>query len=484
MDMVQAATLIVVWFACYRLCSRPRRRRDPLDRVVTRLGDVPMTMRHLMQGCLIVGGTGSGKTTTASRVLVDLLKQRATGAALFAVKRDVPDHLLKALRRAGRLGDVVPIGRGSIARCRINALWLAYRANHSVEAAVHLVDCLMEVAEGGAKGKGDGKDVFFRRSALNVVRFTLNILCPLGEEYVHFNNLGDVAKAAPEGEAYRKAVQAVALVYHALPPERQKDVNRAIAYFEGPWKQMAGETQSGILANISVLVECFGSYPLRELLTAPGTLVPEEAWEQGRIFLFTDPIQRYGHDAKILQCTWKFLLQGAVTRRDTKRCGNWFFTWQDEAAQLLLPDYDDEHQSSARSYLCAIVLLLQNLNQLYAGLGNKDRAESYISNLRNRVVMQGDARSVKDICGWFGEGLRMVPGGGDSKPYDPTDLWTHQPTQSGARFEYAPLVRPEDISGLRPGGPHGWAGAIVHRTGTPFRSGYNFAYVKLKQMFL
>lgn len=149
-----------------------------------------------------------------------------------------------------------------------------------------------------------------------------------------------------------------------------------------------------------------------------------------------------------------------------------------------MPDYDEQHQSSARSYLWANILLLQSLNQLYSGMGNRDRAESYISNLRNRVVMQCDARSVKDICGWFGEGLRAVPGGGESKGFDPTDLWSSDSPQSSVRFEYAPLVRPEDISGLKPGGPWGWAEAIVYRAGTLFKSGYNFAYVKMKQMFL
>lgn len=481
---LQALLSLATFLACYRLLGRLMREEDALDRVVTHFGTVPMRMRDLLQGCLIIGGTGSGKTTCAARILIDLLRVPTTGAALLAVKRDEPEHLGKCIRLANRQADVIRIGREHIAECRINALWLAYEPNRSVEAAVHLLDCLIEVAEGGSRGGGDGKDKFFRRSALNVCRFVLNILCPLGEQYVNFNNLGDVAKDAPHGAAYKGALAALTAGWAKLSPEQAKDANRARCYFEGPWADLANETKSGILANISVLVESFGSYPLRELLTTSGPLRPEWAWERGKVFLFCDSIQRYGQDARILQCAWKFLLQGALVRRDTRANDHWFLTWQDEGAQLILREYDEQFQSTARSYLCANVILLQNLNQIYHALGDKDAAASYVSNLRQRVVMQGDAASVKDICGWFGEGLRVVPGGGESKGFDPTDIWASDSPQSGARFEYAPLVKPEDISSLRPGGPHGWAGAIVYRAGTPFRSGCNFAFVKLKQLFL
>lgn len=241
-----------------------------------------------------------------------------TGCVLFAVKLDEPEHLWKAVCRAGRQADVVRIGRGHIAECRINALWLAYAANQSVESAVHPVDCLIEVAEGGGKGKSDGKDMFFRRSALNVCRHVLNILTPLGEDHGHFNNLSDLAKAAPDGDAYKHAKRLLLPLLPSLPPERQKDIRRAVTHFEEPWKTLADETESGILANISVLIEMFGSYPLRELLTESGTLRLDDPWLRRKVFLFTDSIQRYGQDARILQCTFKFLRHEAVARRDTR----------------------------------------------------------------------------------------------------------------------------------------------------------------------
>lgn len=298
---------------------------------------VRMSLQDLAQHVLVLGGTGEGKTRT---VLMPLLRQlltlrgvmrNANRGALSVYATDGKGVLWKDVRKlAEELGqgeDVVVIGANA------DAGEMGVDLLEGVEPQ-QVGDILRSVAR---QVGGSSRDSFWPDMASELVRNVATVA-----RAWQFTDSGMIYEQKSETSETPERVYSLTSIYLLimqpkllkealngieaariedaveLRPFATPDLDYAINYLTTAWEEMAKDTRSGIVANVTQLMSPFATnLELRKAFASGGAkklINIRDAWKQ--IVLVNVPSLEYGIAGRIVNVFLKTLLYTEARRRE------------------------------------------------------------------------------------------------------------------------------------------------------------------------
>ena len=166
----------------------PKRSPSPLDRTLLDLSPQdPWTIRNAIAGTLVLGETGSGKTTGSGREIALSFLNAGLGGLVLAAKGDEADIWTEYCQKTGRMDDLLIVRPDGFHR--MNFLEEELRASTALPggATLNIVALLLNALEvcnrigsgGGGGGSGNGGsdgDAFWRNSSRSLITNCVDLL--------------------------------------------------------------------------------------------------------------------------------------------------------------------------------------------------------------------------------------------------------------------------------------------------------------------
>lgn len=423
---------------CYQLgtSTGTLRARGDLSAPVPdqRLG---LDEESLFQHVLVFGGTGEGKTTALLKPMVrQLLAQPGYGLYVCDAKGVLWNDVLALTRQVRPDAQIVTIGTGP-EQCGVNLL----AGLTPTQVAGTLRSVMAQLSGGG------GGDSFWPDMAASVLRNVLSLARAYGATEAGLastarNGMAPYSlwwayQAILRQELITEAAQAVRDFFKAAPeklktlaegsPERaaflrlqhgitSKEVYDSMVYLESTWRDMAKETKSGIVANVTQLLDGFaGTRVLRERFacgSTQNTIAISEALK-GKIVLNALSSIEDGLPARIVSVLLKTSLYREARRRESayrlgtspvKPQSQPCIVLMDEIQELVTADVasglsDATFWNVARSTGVAGIFATQTVAALYQAIG-KEAATNFMQQARSKVFFRTEDRETVEYACW------------------------------------------------------------------------------------
>jgi type IV secretory pathway TraG/TraD family ATPase VirD4 len=458
------------------------------------------TIRDAVEGALIIGSTGSGKSSGPGSFIAKSMLAAGFGGLVLIAKKDEIATWHSYCRATGRLGDLLVFGSGE--PLRFDPLDFEMRrageGAGQVENLVNLLSTLMEVSDRGTSGGGGREDDGYWKKASRQMTRNMVELLALAKGSVTVPDLYRVAVTAPSSPDHIKSEQWRARCLAEADrkeksPEQRRDFEIVTDYFCLEWPALAEKTRSIILSTFTSLIDVMNRGLLRSLYCS-GTNVTPQVVEEGKIILVALPVKEFGDVGQIAQVLWKYAFQRSIERRDVGVNARPVFLFADEA-QSFVTSYDAQFQATSRAARVATVLLTQNVSNFEAALGGseKGRAETaaLFANLNTKLLLcNGDPVTNEWGAKLVGRSLQTFVNSNNSyqsRDWLATALGMGQPSQSsaGVTEAYEFELQPRAFSFLRTGGPDNGmlVDAVLFQNGRRFKAtGKNWMHVTFQQV--
>lgn len=477
----------------------------PLQSTVVSYSDYDHhTIGEDVANVLVLGGTGSGKTSAVARQLRLARLRLGYGMAFFVAKQSDVREILDLCSQAGRLGDVIPFGPDNPA-ARFNFLnYIASRAGDGdVEETVNTLMMCGEVLDRGMSGGGGGGEngKFFHTATKQMFRATVNPMRLAGEP-VSIGKIMKAIRTAPTSmdQVRSDGFRAESYLMHLLKkadecektPMQRRDLEYDLDYWLLEFPQMPDRTRGSIVSTVSGICDPLMRGNARELLCTDTTFEPDWLFDRGAILVNTMSTKEHGASGLLVQAIMKHTIQKAVEGRDVIQQPRPVSLDLDEF-QTLITSEDAKFAATCRSQRAGLFLLTQNLPTVYAALGAGDKAkqevDSILGNCATKIFCANSCAVTNqwsaDLLGrcrkWhvnannsYGEEdvTSLLFGGGSDR------------MSAGVSEVMEYDLEPAFFSqGLRTGGPPEWCvDTIVFRNGRKFRaSGKSWMQVTFSQ---
>lgn len=342
-------------------------------------------IRNAFEGTLILGGTGSGKTSGSGRAIAKGFLKAGFGGLVMCVKPEerADWQKLMASRDVNRADELLVF---SPKDDKCLSFLLFELASNPECFTLDLVRLLMIAIEGGSQR--DSQDRFWDdtmvqtlANAIDMIRlsdFCEELTVPL------ILKLIQTAPSSQEVfESYRctkKATSSEAPLFYkiresavqkcadrALTGPQREDLIHALHYFK-QWANMDPRTRSSILAVITSRLSSLDRSPFREMFSSQKTNVDPAESRKGKVIVLDLPVKSFGEAGRLSQVLFKTVWQRYVERPTYEnQNGSPVFLWADEA-QYFVTEYDLLFQQTARSSRVATVYLTQSIVNLRAAM--------------------------------------------------------------------------------------------------------------------
>lgn len=491
-----------------RKIRRPEGRCAVLDKPLLHWSPHdPWTVRDATQGTLILGATGSGKTTGSGQAIAKAMLTRGFGGLVLTAKADETDLWRRYCDETGRGQDLVVFGVDG--RHAFNFLDFERTRGGAgaglTENVVSLFSTVLEVAERGSGG-GDGRDdqSYWRRASRQLLRNAVDLALLSGAR-LSVPELYRLVISAPQSLdqvrseewrqrslLFKRLGEADARVKNA---RERGDFEIVADYWLVEFPSLSEKTRSVVVSTFTSMADVLNRGLLRELFSADTTITPQ-AVEDGKVIVIDLPVKEFAEVGQFAQVIWKYLFQRAIERRDVNAATRPVFLWADEA-QHFVTSYDQQFQTTCRAARVATVLLSQNVSNFYAALGGSEKgraeANSLFANLNTKILhANGDPVTNEWAASLIGRSLQHFASGNSGTSSDepwgsmPWMDWGRLNRSSNAGFSeaYEFEVQPAEFTRLATGGPDSdWkVGSVVFQNGKVFKStGKTWIPVKLQQ---
>jgi len=466
------------------------------------------TIGNSVNGILVTGMSGSGKTSGPSAAIAQAHLRAGFGGIFHAVKTDDTALALEWCRRTGRMQDVILFGPKHPARFNFLDYELC-RPGEGAGLTDNIVDLLLTVAEirdrktGNGNGGGGENAEYFANAKKQILRVTIDVLSrALGR--VSVPDIYRVITSAPTSRAefyspewrqgsfcYACMAEAVRRNAANAKDEFKSDLELAGAYWCAEFPQLSDRTRGSIVSSVTGAIDTLNRGYMRRLF-CEGTNFTPDALSEGKILIHTMSVHEFGEVGIMAQVVMKFAAQKAILRRDIERSPRPLFLHLDEF-QTLITSADSDFATTCRSKRASFVLLTQTLPTVYAALGGGDKAKQEISSLFSNLDLKiFCANSDPDTTKWAAELVGKV-----------RQFTIHASTQRGSADRMTSFLgsgsgqttagvtevwelelQPTEFSRLRTGGPDNQycVDTILHKTLSVFRStGRKWARVTFSQ---
>ena len=377
-----------------RLLPFRRSPAFPLGTPLLQLSPVDQwRLRHAVEGTVILGGTGAGKSSGSGRAIAHAFLKAGMGGLVLAAKPGERKLWERYCAECGRSRSLIVFDHRG--KRRFN--FLNYELRRGERLVTHnLVSLFMRIVDAAHGGQGgDTDNPFWRQACSELLSNAFAALyCAYG--HVSLTELMELIDSAPQNEAQvaEESWRDTSFCYRTLyalqhkPTQAMPEVDaRTIgSYFLKRWPRLADKTRTNIVATLTALIHPFLTGYLRELFCTTTSVVPEMTHE-GAILLIDLPVKEHSESGIIAQHIFKYLWQRATERRPDSDRTRPAFLWADEC-QFFISAYDAEFQSTARSSRACTVYLTQNLPTFYDRIGGKHpehTADSLLGNFQTKI---------------------------------------------------------------------------------------------------
>jgi len=476
---------------------RPKRPLDPwsLDAPLLSWSKSEVwTVGHSVQNTLVVGGTGSGKSTGSCRQIALAMLSAGYGGLVLCAKPGEAAQWRDYARATGREDDLIVVGPSESGRWRFNPFVFESRrrgpgAGH-VESLVALFSALLELTQrggGGGMAGGRGNDQYWVLACLQLVRNFVTLLV-LAEGELRIDSLYRAVVSAPTSldQACSDDWKRSSLCYKLLrqadsrpkSDAERRDLGLTADYLLLEYPALSDKTRSVIVSTFTSLIDCINRGVLHETFGGETTFTPD-ASADGRIIVCDLSVKEHGQVGQIANVLLKHCWQLAMERRNVLESPRPVFLFADEAQHFLVSG-DMMFLTTCRSAKVATILATQNLPNIYAalGAGEKGRAEgdSILGNLCTKVFHANTDPVTNQFASTIiGRTRHFMASGNTSTPENWVSRamgFREEGTSTAGFSETMDLeVEPSAFTRLRTGGPeHGWCvDGIVVQSGKVFR---------------
>ncbi|WP_169974030.1 type IV secretory system conjugative DNA transfer family protein [Tautonia rosea] len=450
----------------------------------------PWTIGDACEGTLVLGATGSGKSSGSGRALALAFLRAGFGGLVLTAKPDERAVWESYCREAGREGDLLAFGPGRPLRFNFIDHELRRRGVGAglTENIVNLLSTVLEVAERGGGGGGGREDEGYWRRAMRQLMRNLVDLLVLSGGGLSIPDLYRLVVSAPTspGQAVSPEWKRESFCYSCLKraderdktPGQRSDYEIVADYLMLEYPALSEKTRSVIVSTFTSMIDVLNRGILRELFCGETNVGPEVV-ESGKVLVIDLPVKEFAEVGAFAQVLWKYVFQRSIERRDAASSPRPAFFWADEA-QNFVTSYDMQFQTTARSSRVATVLLSQNLPNFYAALGGGERgkaeADSLLANLNTKIFhANGDPATNEWASSLVGRTRQFFLNGGNSyqagDPFGFPRLRPPPTVSAGMSESYEFDLQPSVFTSLRRGGyAHGGeVDGIVFQGGRRFR---------------
>jgi hypothetical protein len=431
------------------------------------------TMKNAFEGVLILGATGSGKTSGSGAAIAESFLRSGFGGLVLTVKEDEAESWRRLCAYCGREDDFISVSRGGSWKLNI----LAYEAQHPGRGgglSENLVAFCRNLLRISSRHQGaGGNEQFWEAASNHLLNATFDLFLLAGGE-ITFDRLASFVQNAPterlpsnEGEWLKVPVFGSILTMakqSATTDEDRRIFERATDYWFKVYPGLGSRTRTSVTLGVFSLLDAFRGRDIPDIISSDTNVTPESIMA-GKIVVLDLPLNSLGHAGLVVQSAWKFLFQTALKRRERARSPHQrpVFLWEDEG-QHFFSEHDHHFQATARSSRVSRVLLSQNVHNFYQqfGQGGREVANSVFGNLNTKIFHKNsDPETNEWASRMFGTETRMRTSFSHQPPQPAKDMWDSirrmvDPPSTGGTSTAPndePAVRPEEFALLRNGGP-------------------------------
>jgi len=435
--------------------------------------DDAWTIGDAMAGTLVLGATGSGKSTGSGRAIAMSMLKTGFGGLVLTAKADERAVWEHYCREAGRSQDLVVFGPDEARQFN----FLDYELNRAGDGAglteniVNLFSTVLEAAErGSAGGSGREDEGYWKRANRQLCRNCVDLLA-IAKGRITVPDLYSVVVSAPTSleqvasDDWKK--RSFCFQYLAEADKRPKtarqeaDFKLVADYFLLEYPALSEKTRSVIVSTFTSMIDVLNRGTLRDLFCGDTNVSPESVTD-GEILLIDLPVKEFAEVGTFAQALWKYAFQRAIERRNVRENARPVFLWADEA-QNFITSYDMQFATTCRAARVATVYLTQNVSNFYAALGGNDKArretDSLLANLNTKIFhANGDPVTNEWAASLIGRSRQFFASGNHSYSSDgladaAMGLGGDMSGYSGGFSEsYEFEVQPAEFSQLRTGG--------------------------------
>lgn len=395
----------------------------------TKLYKVPGTNVHItwadaVEGTLITGSTGSGKTSGPARHCALAMLEAGFPMVVLCAKPEERKRWERYAQLTGREQDLVIFNKSS----GLKFNFLKYEMEREGEGSgdvLNAIDILMNLNEQSRvyrSGSGANKDERFWDEALRrLISRTISLLKLAGEEISVYNMRKIVANCFDEKDVneYLELTGIVSSEEEIDEDERKKAViklaqwsqssyfvqvierifgesyvhnDRAefvMDYWLKEFAKLAEKTAGIVIESFMGIIEPFMNDGILMRQFSRGLseeLKPENIMKNRSVLIIDFPAKEFGLSAVFAATIYKTAFQSACERRDiTKETDpKPIGLFIDEYQSYCNPIADSLFQATARSSWVACVYITQNINNLYFVMGSNQpeaRTRSLLGNL-------------------------------------------------------------------------------------------------------
>lgn len=351
------------------------------------------TLRDAVQGTLILGGIGSGKTSGSGHALRNAYLSAGMGGLVHCAKPEEARLWLDACVAAGRESSLI-VWDGANHRFNFLAYELARQGADGLNSVVECLMRVLEIARAASPTPGRASEAFWEDTTRQILRNALPVLFA-ATGTIRIADLLLFVRSAPSSPEQMADTgwQRDSYFCHAFvrAASRIDDASgeRAVAYWRNDFARLDAKTRGNILISLTTALDRFNHGWLHQAFCTDTTLVPELCFH-GAVIVLDMPALTLNEDGIIAQQLFKYLWQRAVLSRNGLEQAQQerpVFLWADEA-QYFINSQDAEYLSTCRGSRACTVFLSQSLPTFYAKIGGEnahDRVHHLLGNFATRI---------------------------------------------------------------------------------------------------
>ena len=457
-------------------------------------------------GFSVLGGTGSGKTSSLASLALAFMALRC-GFVWCCAKPDEV-HLVRRLARAakreddlmifGRDPDKPPAGPGDsllseMTPLRFNAIdYESKRRGGTLSLVQYMTEVAKSVSRAKAEQSGSAEGPFWRDQFEMLTAYCIDAAHLAGMP-LSIQLLRDIQKTAPTNpdqlgsEAWRE--KSILLACMRRAEERvnagqvaERDLTRVLDYWMKDYFTLDPKPRTSIDVMFAKLADEYSRDPVHTLLSTETNFTPEDAMN-GKIIVLNLPTRAYFVPGRMAQFHFKYSFQRSMLQRDTTQ-GELrpVVLWCDEAHNFI-SDFDKDYFAEARSFKSIGCYLEQGIAGYETALGtHSDKAvDAFLTNLQTKLFFQNSSpESNRYAAEVIGRKLTEREGGGSSSASG--GAGSQGSVSWHEEMDYQ--VQPRELSELKTGGyEHDrLVEAYVYKRGTIFNAtGQNFIKATFEQ---
>ncbi len=343
------------------------RYRDPGRRLAV------LDLADLGQNLLVLGGIGSGKTTSVIQpVLLQCLRQ-GVGGLIFDIKGDFGAAAAGLARAARRTLTIIGPKRRAFNLLR----------GLTPEAAAGFLKSALLLT-------GAPSDPFWIDTAIELCRNALGVLSFLPEHY----SLAGLYEYLFHDEARERWDRQLAQEAIGLSPQALRLLRSYQSYHEGVFTRFDAKVVAGVLASAAQVLTPFTHPDLVDAFCPPTDVLSIDSLGAGDLFLVDLPLAVWGVGAKVIYTFIKLRFFQYMQRRPVSERKRPVLFLCDEYQEIVSANKDGlsdlNFWDKGRAFGTIGVISAQSIASFYAALGDRDLADTLLQNFRQKLCLRTD----------------------------------------------------------------------------------------------